>query len=244
MSNNVFSKVAGVEKVSMIDMRGYVSCVLFSNKCSGYVCPYCYNIDLWHGRLPELDPQGIKDYLLSRKNVIDYVVFSGGECTMYPQYLIDSARWCKENGFKVKIDTNGSNPNIIMQMYDDGLIDYLALDYKYPDLPNEYLKFHSNSMLRWNMENLLEFLISEGKAFETRTTIHPEITDEHKANLILKELEKWGYKGTHYFQFFNECPETLGNVNQHPRRFRTEDLIETSFKVEFRNLKNNDKRHG
>lgn len=243
MSNNVFSKVAGVEKVSMIDMRGYVSCVLFSPLCN-YCCGFCYNKSLYFNKLPLLDPQGIKDYLLSRKNVIDYVVFSGGECTLYPDYLLDSAKWCKENGFKVKIDTNGSNPNIIMQMYDDGLIDYLALDYKYPDLPNEYLKFHSNSMLRWNMENLLEFLISEGKAFETRTTIHPEITDEHKANLILKELEKWGYKGTHYFQFFNECPETLGNVNQHPRRFRTEDLIETSFKVEFRNLKNNDKRHG
>lgn len=240
--SKVFDKVAGVEKLSMIDMRGYTSCVLFSQRCC-FKCDYCYNVDLWHGRLPELDPQGIKDYLLSRKNLIDYVVFSGGECTMYPDYLIESARWCKEHGFKVKIDTNGSNPNLIIQMYEEGLIDYLALDYKYPDLPNEYLRFHGNSMLRWNFEQLLEFLINEGKEFETRTTIHPDVTDEDKANKILKELEKWGYKGTHYFQFFNECPETLGNVNQRPRRFRTEDLIETSFKVEFRNLKNNEKRH-
>ena len=123
--SNVFSKVAGVEKVSMIDMRGYVSCVLFSNKCSGYHCGYCYNIDLWYGRLPELDPQEIKDYLLSRKNLIDYVVFSGGECTLHRDYLIDSAKWCKEQGFKVKVDTNGSNPNLVIEMIEDGLIDKL-----------------------------------------------------------------------------------------------------------------------
>ena len=104
--SNVFSKVAGVEKISMIDMRGYVSCVLFSPLCAWH-CPYCHNKSLKYNKLPLLDPQEIKDYLLSRKNLIDYVVFSGGECTIHRDYLISSARWCKEQGFKVKIDTNG-----------------------------------------------------------------------------------------------------------------------------------------
>jgi pyruvate formate lyase activating enzyme len=157
---------------------------------------------------------------------------------------LESAKWCKDNGFLVKVDTNGSNPGLVKEMVEDKLVDFIALDYKYPDLPNEYLKFHTNSMLRWNFEETLSYLINEANIpFETRTTIHPDITDENKANVILKELERFGYKGTHYFQFFNQCPETFGNVNQNPRRFDISKLeIPKSFKVEYRNSSANDRR--
>lgn len=242
MSDNIFSKVAGIEKLTLLDYKGKTACILFSPLCN-HICGYCYNKVLWENKAPMIDPEEIKNYLLGRKKLIDAVVFSGGECTLHRNYLLESAKWCKDNGFLVKIDTNGSNPNLVIEMIEDKLIDYVALDYKYPDIPNEYLKFHGNSMLRWNMEQLLEYLISSNFAFETRTTIHPDITDERKANLILKELEKFGYKGIHYFQFFNESPETLGNVNQNPRRFRVEDLIiPSSFKVEYRNTSANDRR--
>lgn len=243
--NEAFERVSGVEKLSMIDMRGYASCVLFSNGCSGYKCPYCYNVSLWKNELPEYEAEGIKRYLLSRQGLIDYVVFSGGECTIWPKYLKDSARWCKNNGFRVKVDTNGSNPYLIMEMYEDGLLDYVALDYKYPlSKENAYRRFHDSENLKWHLQELLSWLIEREKKFETRTTIHPDITNESDANLILDELSEAGYKGTHFFQFFNECPETLGKVNQHPRRFKIEELkIPDGMKVEYRNLKNNERRH-
>ena len=241
--DNLFSKVAGIEKMTLLDYKGKAACILFSPSCN-YSCGYCYNGPLWRNETEIISKEDIIDYLIKRKNILDAVVFSGGECTIHRKYLLESAKWCKDNGYLVKIDTNGSNPILIKEMVEDGLIDYIALDYKYPDLPNEYLKFHHNSMLRWHFEETLDFLINEANIpFETRTTIHPDITDEHKANLILKELKKFGYKGTHYFQFFNECPETLGNVNQNPRRFRIEELdIPEDFKVEFRNLSANDRR--
>lgn len=243
MSDNIFSKVTGIEKLTLLDYKGKTACILFSSLCN-YSCGYCYNKILWENKAERIDSEEVKNYLLKRKNLIDAVVFSGGECTIHKDYLRDSVKWCKDNGFLVKIDTNGSNPNLVIELIENNLIDYVALDYKYPDLPNEYLKFHGNSMLRWNMEQLLEYLINESNIqFETRTTIHPDITDERKANLILKELEKFGYKGTHYFQFFNECPETLGDVNQNPRRFRVEELIiPSSFKVEYRNSNANERR--
>lgn len=240
---NLFSKVAGIEKMTLLDYKGKASCILFSNGCT-HMCPYCYNKSLISNNIEYISKEEIIDYLTKRKNVLDAVVFSGGECTIHRNYLLESAKWCKDNGYLVKIDTNGSNPVLIRQMVDEKLVDFIALDYKYPDLPNEYLKFHSNSMLRWHFEETLEYLINESNIpFETRTTIHPDITDEKKANDILQELKRFGYKGTHYFQFFNECPETIGNVNQNPRRFRIEELkIPEEIKVEFRNLNANDRR--
>ena len=241
--SHLFSKVVGMEKLSLLDYPGKTCCILFSNLCT-HVCPYCYNKNLLSNNIEFTNPQDVIDYLIKRKNVIDAVVFSGGECTMHRNYLLESAKWCKDNGYLVKIDTNGSNPQLVKEMVENNLVDFIALDYKYPDLPNEYLKFHSNSMLRWNFEETLEYLINEANiSFETRTTIHPDITDEAKANKILDELEKFGYKGTHYFQFFNQCPETIGNVNQNPRRFRAEDLkTSDNFKIEFRNLNANNRR--
>lgn len=228
--------------MTLLDYRGKVSSILFFSGCTHY-CPYCYNSELIKNPV-HIAPDIIEGHLLGRRNVLDAVVFSGGECTIHRDSLLESAKWCKEHGFLVKVDTNGSNPGLVKEMVEDKLIDFIALDYKYPDLPNEYLKFHSNSMLRWNFEQTLEYLINEANIpFETRTTIHPDITDEKKANVILKELERFGYKGTHYFQFFNQCPDTFGNVNQNPRRFRTEDLeIPETLIVEYRNLSANDRR--
>ena len=240
--SHLFSKVAGIEKMTLLDYKGKASCILFLSGCTHY-CPYCYNSELVKKPI-HISPDIIEAYLLKRKNVLDAVVFSGGECTIHRESLLESAKWCKDNGFLVKVDTNGSNPGLVKEMVEDKLVDFIALDYKYPDLPNEYLKFHTNSMLRWNFEETLSYLINEANIpFETRTTIHPDITDENKANVILKELERFGYKGTHYFQFFNQCPETFGNVNQNPRRFDVTKLeIPKSFKVEYRNSSANDRR--
>ena len=241
--NHLFSKVVGMERLSLLDYPGKTCCILFSNLCTHH-CGYCYNKNLLSNNVEYVSSEDVLDYLNKRKNVIDAVVFSGGECTMHRNYLLESAKWCKDNGYLVKIDTNGSNPQLVKEMVENNLVDFVALDYKYPDLPNEYLRFHSNSMLRWHFEETLYYLIDEANiSFETRTTIHPDITDESKANKILDELERFGYKGTHYFQFFNQCPETIGNVNQNPRRFRIEDLkTPKNFKIDFRNLSANDRR--
>ena len=241
--SHLFSKVVGMERLSLLDYPGKTCCILFSNLCT-HVCPYCYNVQLLTNNIEYVSSEDVINYLNKRKNVIDAVVFSGGECTLHRNYLLESAKWCKDNGYLVKIDTNGTNPSLVKEMVEEKLVDFIALDYKYPDLPNEYLKFHSNSMLRWHFEETLYYLIeNDNIPFETRTTIHPDITDENKANKILEELERFGYKGTHYFQFFNQCPETIGNVNQNPRRFKIEELITPkNFKIDFRNLSANDRR--
>ena len=241
--SHLFSKVVGMERLSLLDYPRKTCCILFSNLCTHH-CGYCYNKNLLSKNVEYVSSEDVINYLNKRKNVIDAVVFSGGECTLHRDYLLESAKWCKDNGYLVKIDTNGTNPQLVIEMVENNLVDFIALDYKYPDLPNEYLRFHSNSMLRWYFEETLYYLINEANiSFETRTTIHPDITNESKANKILDELERFGYKGTHYFQFFNQCPETIGNVNQNPRRFRIEDLkTPKNFKIDFRNLSANDRR--
>lgn len=240
---NVFTKVIGIEKSTLLDFPGKLSCILFSGGCS-MKCPYCYNKNLLSGDNKTIDPNLIFSFINSRKGILDGVVFSGGECTIHKDYLIDSAQWCKDNGLAVKIDTNGTFPNVVKEMVQKNLVDYIALDYKYPNIKNEYMKFHDNTILRNRFEETLNFLIKDSNiAFETRTTIHPDITSEEVANEILRELEQFGYNGTHYFQFFNECEETIGNVNQFPRRFDVSKLITPkNISLVFRNDSSNNRR--
>lgn len=209
--------------------------------CSGFKCPYCYNAKLARGIAKTLKPDEVIKFLENRRGKLDGIVFSGGECTIWGKKLIEDVKFTKNLGYKVKIDTNGSNPKVIKNLIENNLIDYIALDYKYPLYSNDNLLFHDNRHLKDNFKETLDYLISINFPFETRTTIHPDITDENKANLILKELEEAKYKGVHHFQFFFDGPETLGNVSQNPRKFDITKLV-SNIPIDYRNVEANEKR--
>ena len=211
-------RVGGIEPFSMLDFGDYLCGILFYNYCN-FRCRYCYNKSIVDGSQELKSGKEIIDFLEKRKNRLDGIVFSGGECTIWGKKLIEDVKFTKNLGYKVKIDTNGSNPKVVKILVENNLVDYIALDYKYPISTNDNKLFHTNTHLKDNFKETLDYLISIDFPFETRTTIHPDITDENKANLILKELEEAKYKGVHHFQFFFDGPETLGNVSQNPRKF-------------------------
>lgn len=150
------------------------------------------------------------DFLLSRRLLLDGVVFSGGECTIHPQ-LIPFVREVKKMGFEVKIDTNGSRPEVIWQLVDENLLDYVALDFK--AMPEKYWSV-TRSDLFFPFEKTLEVLISSGIRFEVRTTVH---SDQLTAS-DLENMENWlrakGYSGTYYLQHFRGDKPTLGELGE------------------------------
>jgi len=127
-----WERVRGMEPVSLCDWPGKISCVLFMGGCN-LRCPTCHNASLaWQWKtLPVLDRQTVLADLRKRKRWLDGITVSGGEPTCVDgldQVLADLA----QVGLPVKLDSNGSAPDVLERLLTDGLVQTLAIDVKGP----------------------------------------------------------------------------------------------------------------
>ena len=121
-------KIFGIEKFSMVDWDGKIVCTLFASGCN-FRCPFCHNSSLALADGNELDIDDIFSFLEKRKGVLDGVCISGGEPTLHPD-LEDFVKKIKDMGYKVKLDTNGTNPKAVQSLVEKKLVDYVAMDIK------------------------------------------------------------------------------------------------------------------
>ena len=155
-------------KVSVIDYPGKISSVVFFGRCD-YQCPSCHAKQIMQRR-KEIPKKDFFDYLDSRKGLVDAVVLCGGEPTLHHD-LEGFARKIKERELLVKLDTNGSNYEIISSLIDRKLVDYVALDIKGP--PSLYNQLVGKNIdLRDDVEKAIG-IIQNAPDFEFRTTAVP-----------------------------------------------------------------------
>ncbi|MDD4013985.1 MAG: anaerobic ribonucleoside-triphosphate reductase activating protein, partial [Candidatus Omnitrophica bacterium] len=121
--------IAGTQKLSLVDYPGHLAAVIFTAGCN-FRCGYCHNpgLVLFDGR-ETIATEDFLSELSRRRNMIEGVVISGGEPTLFPD-LPEFAESLKEMGFLVKLDTNGSDPDMVFRMLRDRVIDYVAMDVK------------------------------------------------------------------------------------------------------------------
>lgn len=171
----------GIDKMSLLDYDDMVSVVLFTPKCN-FRCPFCHN------GLTVLDSEetirfdDIIAYLKSRKNLIDAVVITGGEPTLMPE-LKERIIAIRELGFKIKLDTNGSNPDKLKDLVESHLIDYVAMDVK-----NSLDKYAETTgvpcIKEENIVSSIEYLKLNKVDYEFRTTI----VDEYHTTESIKQM--------------------------------------------------------
>ncbi|MCE9586355.1 anaerobic ribonucleoside-triphosphate reductase activating protein [Candidatus Uhrbacteria bacterium] len=136
-------RCSAVQTFTQIDFPGSIACIAFLPGCN-FRCGYCHNPEfVLTERLAETSESWIAEdvflnFLDQRRGLLDGVVISGGEPTLHAG-LSDFMRRIREKGFKVKLDTNGSRPEVLAELLDDHLIDYIAMDVKtslekYPEL--------------------------------------------------------------------------------------------------------------
>lgn len=240
MSELFDGRVGGVEKMTLLDFPNRISAILFYNHCN-LKCPYCYNPSLVcfeKGVAPPfIAREEIINFLNIRKGVLDGIVFSGGECTVWGDKLEADIQYTKGLGYLIKIDTNGQNPVIIQHFIKEGLLDYVALDIKCPKRLEG--RFRAKMDLSYKT---LQILIESGIKFETRTTIHPDITNEDDISEMMGELSELGLKQAHYLQYFFEGTDTIEPVSQHPRFFDLSKVDNHGIPVIERNTTSNNKR--
>ncbi|HHU05423.1 MAG TPA: anaerobic ribonucleoside-triphosphate reductase activating protein [Clostridiales bacterium] len=166
--------VSGIVKSSLIDFPGLVSCVLFVPGCN-YDCFYCHNRALVDGPYEVLNPVYIREFLEKRAGLLDGVVISGGEPTLQPD-LKQFAQTVKGLGYKLKLDTNGSRPEVVKELLKERLFDYYAVDYKAPGA--EYPRICGAGARADKVLETVRLLLDSGADFEVRTTVYPQLREE------------------------------------------------------------------
>lgn len=242
MSNSLFeNRIGGIVKLSQLDFPHSLSAILFYRGCN-LRCPYCYNVGLVdpNFNIEYEKPADIIAFLNKRKGVLDGIVFSGGEATLWGSKLKDDMRYVKSLGYNTKLDTNGSSPMLVQEMIEEGILDYVAVDIK--THKDGLGAFGIKDIDRYynSLSNTLNYLTTHKVIFETRTTIHPDITTEEDISQMFKELsERFDIKH-HNLQYFFEAPETLKQVNKKPRFFDMEKVDTHGIVIdEFRNWQAN-----
>jgi pyruvate formate lyase activating enzyme len=125
-------KIGGLQKVSLIDYPGKISAIVFTQGCN-FRCPYCHNPELVEQKLyqPCLSEKDILEFFSMRQGKLDAVTITGGEPTLQ-KGLIPFIQKIRKMGFAIKLDSNGSHPDVLARLIQDKLLDFIALDVKAP----------------------------------------------------------------------------------------------------------------
>lgn len=166
--------IGGFQKNSLIDFPGTIACVVFTRGCN-FTCPYCHNPELAAGSaVPDRgrssgspDQEEILAFLEKRKGMIEGVTVTGGEPTLQAD-LIDFIQTVRQMGYKLKLDTNGTAPNILDALFDQDLVDYLAMDIK-TDTDHYPMVMKNPGHLDRVMESI-SLIMEKAPAYEFRTT--------------------------------------------------------------------------
>jgi pyruvate formate lyase activating enzyme len=161
--------IGAIQKSSLIDYPGKISAVVFTLGCN-FRCPYCHNPELVEPHLfphPILGKE-ILQFLETRKGKLDAVVITGGEATLQ-KGLLNFMSLIKGMGYLVKLDTNGSMPQIIQEAVEKGMVDYIAMDIKAP--LDKYGKVVMSKIDTKDILHSIQLIMDSGIEYEFRTTL-------------------------------------------------------------------------
>jgi pyruvate formate lyase activating enzyme len=226
----VLSKpIYNITPFTLLDYPDKSACIFWYAGCN-MRCLYCYNPEIVLGKGTTTFSEAIS-FLKSRQGLLDAVVFSGGECLIHKN-ILDQIKTIKELGFLIKIDTNGSNPNVLKQLIKSNLIDYVALDFKGTKSNFQQI---TKSDLFPQFEKSFEILLQSDVKFEIRTTYHSRLISANKLNEMMRYLNSKNYTGNYFIQSFKNNVTTLSDLPFSDRVQEKNCLPSLSFNVICRN---------
>ncbi len=176
-------KIGDIQRFSLIDYPGRICATVFTQGCN-FRCPYCHNPELVE---PSLFRKTTADdevfaFLKKRRGKLDAVNITGGEPTLQPD-LIEFIKQVRSLDYMVKIDTNGSFPEVLRKLIDGKLLDYIAMDVKAPI--EKYEEVTRSSIAPENIAESIKLIMDSGIDYEFRTTITASLLTE-------RDIEKIG----------------------------------------------------
>ena len=193
----------GLQKLTLLDFPGMTACTVFTSGCN-FRCPFCHNPGLVFGGKDSLDfdLSGILDFLEKRRGILDGICITGGEPLLHEE-TVQLAKSARAAGYKVKIDTNGSDPEKLRQIVEDDCVDYVAMDIK--NSPEKYEATTSFSGIE-KIRKSVQFLLQGRVDYEFRTTVTGNL---HTAD-DFEKIGSWIAGAKRYFlQKFQDSGELL-----------------------------------
>jgi len=186
----------GFENFTLADYPGKIACVVYTIGCN-FRCPYCHNPELVDETMEtKITEDDVLLFLDTRKHMLDGIVITGGEPTMHID-LIDFMRRVKQRGVLVKLDSNGTHPDILKKIISERLVDYIAMDIKAPLATYSTVVARPVDVLA--IKKSIDLLMSSHIPYEFRTTVV-------KGQLHPKDIEQIGKEITgaqkYYLQRF------------------------------------------
>ena len=162
-------QISGLQKLTLIDYPKKLACTIFLQGCN-FRCGFCHNPELvLPGRITEkYSEKQILEFLSSRKQYLEAVCITGGEPLLDPEVLTFIAG-IKALGYLVKLDTNGSNPELLQKAIEKSLIDYIAMDIK--SCKDDYDLLAGASVDIQKIEASIRLILNSGRDYEFRTTV-------------------------------------------------------------------------
>ncbi|HOW57896.1 MAG TPA: anaerobic ribonucleoside-triphosphate reductase activating protein [Smithellaceae bacterium] len=179
-------KIGGLQKVSLIDYPGLICAIVFSQGCN-FRCPYCHNPELVEPRLfrADLPEKDVLDFLSTRRGKLDAVSITGGEPTLQGDLQSFIVK-LKKMGFAIKLDTNGSQPEVIKTLLAEKLLDFIALDVKGP--LEKYSSIINAKIDSAAITASIKLVLKSGIPYEFRTTVVKSQLTEKDLTGIAKML--------------------------------------------------------
>jgi len=223
--------IGGLEKLTLLDYPDHLAAIIFTQGCN-FRCHFCYNPmlvlpqsggDEKNKKEKGFSPLSTEDlflFLKERYGRLEGVVITGGEPTLHPD-LPAFIKQIKNIGYLVKLDTNGTNPEMLAELINDKLIDYIAMDLKAP--LDKYEKTVSVKLDWDNIKKSVKIISESGLPYEFRTTVVPGLLvkeDFHKMGEIIKGLDKW------YLQNFKSDTDLVNSNYKKQKGFSAKEMAE------------------
>lgn len=203
-------KILGLQKLTLLDYPGRLAAILFLGGCN-YRCPFCQNssLVLTPDLLPEISHDELIRFLKKRSGILEGICITGGEPTLHAD-LPDLIREIRACGYPVKLDTNGTNPDLLSSLIDEGLLDYVAMDIKagrenYQNVCGLTEDAAARTLLE-KVSRSVRLLLQNSVDYEFRTTV---VRGLHTETDFL-DIAQWLSGCRRYFlQSFRDCDEIL-----------------------------------
>lgn len=178
-------KFFGFEPLSLVDFDGKLTCTVFTKACN-LRCPFCHNASLVLDQsLKTYSFEEIYDFLSSRRKMLDAVCISGGEPTLMKN-IVEAVKKIKELGYLIKLDTNGTNPDVLQELINQNLLDYIAMDIK-----NSLDAYHTTcglaSLNLLNIQKSINIIQNSNVDYEFRTTLVKEFHNQEN----IEKISNW-----------------------------------------------------
>lgn len=219
--------IGGFQKTSLIDYPDNISSIIWTVGCN-FRCPYCYNKNVVLGTVESISEEEVFHHLRKRRGLIDGVVITGGEPLLHKD-IRSFLQKIRKYGFLIKLDTNGTFPQKLDELFKNNLIDYVSMDIKAPK--KKYATLAGVKPNIKDIEKSIALLQTQAPDYEFRTTVVPDLLTKQD----LLEIAHWlkGSKAYYLQQFKPNTPlisSTIEQKHPYPKDYLLDVLHEiTSF---------------